>query len=164
MNLELEQAQNEIAALQRRLAEYASEVQRLSDSLIHARQWWAVRFERMNDFAREELPEPLKERYFSIAANGVPSPADPPTYAVQMNELRHEIERLREQGRECYVDADSKSTLNALEECRTERDKLKEVAKQILEALRSTEIRVTDAGYLSDIRDIVQKAFTAARE
>jgi hypothetical protein len=104
----LEQAQNEIDALQRRLAEYASEVQ-----------------------------------------------------------------RLREQGRDCYVDADSKSTLNALEECRTERDKLKEGAKKITEAARRA---LTDFDILicrGDIadeprahqtRNILRNAVDTARE
>jgi hypothetical protein len=70
MSLELEQAKNEIAALQRRLTEYAAEV-----------------------------------------------------------------ERLKELGRDCYVDASDKSTLNALETCRQEREKLREGAKQMVSCL-----------------------------
>jgi hypothetical protein len=53
----------------------------------------------------------------------------------RLTEYASEVQRLRDQGRECYVEADSKSMLNALEECRTEREKLKEGGKQIAEAL-----------------------------
>lgn len=53
----------------------------------------------------------------------------------RLAEYAGEVQRLRDQGRECYVEADAKSTLNALEECRTERDKLKAGAKDIAKAL-----------------------------
>jgi uncharacterized coiled-coil DUF342 family protein len=99
----LEQAQNEIDALQRRLAEYASEVQ-----------------------------------------------------------------RLREQGRDCYVDADSKSTLNALEECRLERDKLKEGGKQIAEGVDAIRMSIIRWQQLWVIQreglDHLDRALTKARE
>jgi ribosomal protein S6 len=98
--LNLEQAQNEIDALQRRLAEYASENQ-----------------------------------------------------------------RLREQGRECYVDADSKSLLNALEECRTERDKLKEGGKQLAKACKKLLSGLHfEALNSCEFQQVFDDAMTAARE
>jgi hypothetical protein len=128
--LNLEQAQNEIEALQRRLAEYAGEVQRLRGAL----QW-------ASDEAKGRLPDWFHDLLKT------PGRSDKP---------------------DCYVEADSKSTLNALEECRLERDKLKEGGKQIAEGVDAIRMSIIRWQQLWVIQreglDHLDRALTKARE
>jgi hypothetical protein len=90
-----------IATLQRKSGKSPAELRKEAlEELERSRQWWAVRFQRLEDFARAELTPEQQHRFFSIVANGTASPADPPTYAQQMNMLRHELERVQAENRQ----------------------------------------------------------------
>jgi hypothetical protein len=66
------------------------------ESLEHTRYWYGCRLERLSQFMREEATPEIRHRYFSIIANGTADHAEPPTYAQQMNTLKHDAERLAE--------------------------------------------------------------------
>ena len=55
---------------------------------VHAEEWYAVRFEVLKDWARKNDHNEV----FNILANGVPNITDPPTYAQQMNILKHKLD------------------------------------------------------------------------
>ncbi len=69
----------------------------LAASLEHTRYWYGCRLERLDDLMRSEATEEIRNRYFSIIANGTADIHEPPTYAQQMNTLKHQSERLAEQ-------------------------------------------------------------------
>lgn len=52
--------------------------------------WYAVRFERLREFARDRLDEGNRDAMAAITANGKEDPAEPPTYAAQLALVRHE--------------------------------------------------------------------------
>lgn len=79
------------------LASRDREITELRASLNHARQWWGSRSKRLQDFARAELPEPLKDKFFSIVANGKADVHEEPTYERQLVMLEHERDKLAEQ-------------------------------------------------------------------
>jgi chromosome segregation ATPase len=133
--LNLEQAQNEIDALQRRLTEYQAENERLRVALQDCERWM-----RFKPAAGDEHRRCIDQAQQALS---------PP----------------------CYVEADSKSTLNALEECRTERDKLRDGAKKIAEALRSIDAEAAlllerDEAEMEceDVRDMCGAVLAKARE
>lgn len=68
---------------------YAKEL--LADSDF-TRQWYGTRWERLHQLLREEGTEELRGRACSIMANGTAGAADPPTYAQQLNAMRHRAE------------------------------------------------------------------------
>jgi chromosome segregation ATPase len=56
---------------QRQRADAAeAKVRELEKELTSTRQFWLPRFERMNQFMREEATGAIQERYFNIVANG----------------------------------------------------------------------------------------------
>lgn len=76
------------------------EVERLRKRVEHTEQWYAVRFERIRDEAKAAGIWP---RIACIMANGTAEATEPPTYAQQMNVLRHEVERLRAENSRLHV-------------------------------------------------------------
>lgn len=69
------------------------EVAELERRLEHTRQWTAARWERLSQWAREELPEPLKVRFFNILANGTADHMESPTLTQQYNVMKHRAEK-----------------------------------------------------------------------
>lgn len=66
------------------------------EKIKHMEYWYGCRLERLSQFMREEATPEIRHRYFSIIANGTADHAEPPTYAQQMNMLKHKAEGLAE--------------------------------------------------------------------
>lgn len=69
----------------------AEALERVEDRLEHTQQWYAERCERLWHWAHEDKEH--RSGYFAIMANGTETIHEPPTYAQQMNTLRHALER-----------------------------------------------------------------------
>jgi hypothetical protein len=68
-------------------------VRRLQSRLEHTQSWYGARFKRLFEWAHGELNESLRNRYFSIVANGTADVFEPPTYAQELNIARYRAER-----------------------------------------------------------------------
>lgn len=77
----------------RKYAESVARIAELKRRIEHSDYFYATRFERLSDWARSLAPE-LSRMFFDIVANGTAVPHEPPTYAQQMNMLRHERDAL----------------------------------------------------------------------
>lgn len=85
-----------LAASRKRMAELEQELEDSKDSLDTSRNWWASRFKRLEEWARADLPEPLKTEFFNIVANGFKDWLEQaPAYERILNQKNHEIERLK---------------------------------------------------------------------
>lgn len=62
--------------------------------LEFAHEWYGCRWERLRALIRERAPE-IEAAACCVMANGTADVDEPPTYAQQMNALRHENARLR---------------------------------------------------------------------
>lgn len=69
-----------------------SVIERLQARIEHSAYFYGVRLARLWHWAHEELDETQKSRYFCIVANGTADHMEQPTYAQQMNTLRHRAE------------------------------------------------------------------------
>lgn len=69
------------------------EVAELERKVEHTRFWYGQRMDRLSKWAREELQEPLRTRFFSIVANGTPDPMEPPTSEQNYNGMKHRAEK-----------------------------------------------------------------------
>lgn len=69
----------------------ADALERVEDRLEYTQQWYAERCERLWHWAHEDKEH--RSGYFAIMANGTETIHEPPTYAQQMNTLRHALER-----------------------------------------------------------------------
>lgn len=78
----------EVAYLILGLSERAA-VAKIKASQDHTHYWYAERSAEMHKWVREQDNEDLKALYFSIIANGTPTPFDQPTFAQQFNSLIH---------------------------------------------------------------------------
>lgn len=65
--------------------------------LQSSQEWYAARWERLDQLVREEATEEFKKRWFSTMANGTPGMHDPPTFARLLSTRNHEIHQLMEQ-------------------------------------------------------------------
>lgn len=74
-----------------------SVIERLQARIEHSAYFNGVRFARLWHWAHEELNETLKSRFFCIVANGTADHMEQPTYAQQMNRLRHRAELAEEE-------------------------------------------------------------------
>ena len=82
------------------LNELFDKIEYLNDTIAHVREWYAVRMERLRDFAKEKG---VWHGVASILANGTLSGIDsdgkwvydPPTYAQQMSMLKWQVEKLQ---------------------------------------------------------------------
>lgn len=74
-----------------------SAIERLQARIEHSAYFNGVRFARLWHWAHEELTEELKSRFFNIVANGTADHMEQPTYAQQMNSLRHRAELAEEE-------------------------------------------------------------------
>jgi hypothetical protein len=68
------------------------ELQRLKDKHEYFCYANAVRYKALHEWVRQQPDEELRQRYFSIIANGTATPHDRPTYAQQFNTLIHKCE------------------------------------------------------------------------
>lgn len=82
-----------IAALEQKCAELERERDAEKDRAQHTQEWYATRWRRLKEWARKDIPDNLSNQFFSIIANGTKDPFEPPTYAQQMNVLKHHLER-----------------------------------------------------------------------
>lgn len=88
---ELEVAQAELSSLRASLADAVRERDEAREKREHTQQWYAQRWERLKDWARHEIPDELREQFFSIVANGQAAIGEePPSIAIQLNLMRHE--------------------------------------------------------------------------
>jgi hypothetical protein len=84
------------------LNELFDRIEQLNDRVAHTREWYAVRMERLKDFAKEKG---IWHEVASILANGTMTGLDsdgkwvydPPTYAQQMNMLKWQVEKLQKE-------------------------------------------------------------------
>lgn len=86
---------NEVELKQTCISGMREQADKMATELDSTQQWYAVRFERLKDLART-LTEPVQHEFFSILANGTADAAEPPSYSLQMNVLRHERDRLHD--------------------------------------------------------------------
>jgi hypothetical protein len=63
-------------------------VRRLVERHDHTRYWYGVRHKRLWHWAHDELAPDLRDRYFSILANGTADVHEEPTYAQQYNQMQ----------------------------------------------------------------------------
>jgi hypothetical protein len=70
-----------------------STVKELERRLVHQQEWYAVRLERLRDLAKDNG---LDREHCAIVANGTSESHEIPTYAQQMNILKHEVNHLRD--------------------------------------------------------------------
>lgn len=68
--------------------ELLDKIKELEKSRQSTQEWYAQRWETLKDWARDHGHTEV----FSILANGISTPQDPPTYAQQMNTLKHKLE------------------------------------------------------------------------
>jgi len=90
---EIEALQDEIDLKRACIKGMGERAETLHKDLTFTQEWFATRFERLKDLART-LPEPKQTEFFSILANGKGDPTEPPSYALQMTLLRHDLDRL----------------------------------------------------------------------
>jgi len=84
-----------VVALQRRLSEEHVARLKAESRAAHTEYWYAVRNARLDDWARNEIPDDLRKQYFDIAANGSLA-NEPPTYAQQFNQMKWRAESAEE--------------------------------------------------------------------
>jgi len=93
LEAEIEALQDEIDLKRACIKGMGERAETLHKDLTFTQEWFATRFERLKDLART-LPEPKQTEFFSILANGKGDPTEPPSYALQMTLLRHDLDRL----------------------------------------------------------------------
>jgi hypothetical protein len=74
--------------------------ERKDERVEHCQQWYAERWQELQRWAREDIPHPIRNEFFSIIANGTKGPNAPPNYARQLNVMRHRAERAEAQRNE----------------------------------------------------------------
>lgn len=62
--------------------------ERARSSIEHTRAWYAVRHERLAEWARADLPEELRRQFFNIYANGTKEAHEPPTHAQMLQQAK----------------------------------------------------------------------------
>lgn len=67
-------------------------VAKLQRSVEFTQAWYGVRLQRLDQLMREEAPEEIKHKFFSIVANGTVAMDEPPTYAQQLNRAKWRAE------------------------------------------------------------------------
>jgi hypothetical protein len=90
---EAQQADAEVSGLVDRLTSTGDQdgaklVRRLVDRHDNTRYWYGVRHKRLWHWAHDELTPELRDRYFSILANGTADVHEEPTYAQQYNQMQ----------------------------------------------------------------------------
>lgn len=86
----------ELASLRAALAQSEQRRDEAIEAKKFTQQWYAVRWERLKDWARNEIPADLREQFFCIVANATKSVLEPPTYGLQLNMMRHRAELAEE--------------------------------------------------------------------
>lgn len=76
--------------------ELAGEVERLERTIGFSDEWYSTRLQRLRDMVEQDASH-LIDKFCNIVANGTGSSMEPPTYAQQMNSLKHKNARLAEQ-------------------------------------------------------------------
>lgn len=76
---------SDAAEAQEHAKNLAQDLQRATAARARTQQWYAVRWERLKEWARSEIPEDLSHEFFSIVANGTKNVSEEPTYAQQLN-------------------------------------------------------------------------------
>ncbi|HUU21497.1 MAG TPA: hypothetical protein VM389_03090 [Phycisphaerae bacterium] len=66
---------------------------RSEDRVRSTQEWYAVRHERLAQWAREDLPDELRTQFFNIYANGTREPAEAPTYMQMLQQAKWRAER-----------------------------------------------------------------------
>lgn len=73
-----------------------AEIKKANDSKAFTYQWYAERWERLRELIHDNALH-IEDEACCIMANGTASAGEPPTYAQQMNGLRHEFDVLRKE-------------------------------------------------------------------
>ena len=90
-----------------------AECERLRRSQEFTRSWWAARFERLRDLAREH---DIESEFCTIAANGTADPMEPPTYSQMLSAAEQEQGRLRKALGRCLAAAGTAEGCRAVAE------------------------------------------------
>lgn len=85
----LEQERDQLRA---EIARLTTDLDDAKEILAYRDERSAQRWQRLWQWAHEELSEPLKTRYFCIVANGTADVMESPTYAQQFNQMKHRAE------------------------------------------------------------------------
>lgn len=80
---------------QARIDQLLAELEQAQESRQHTQEWYSQRWERLKEWARREIPEQLREEFFSIIANGTKNATESPTYGQQMQLLKNKAELLQ---------------------------------------------------------------------
>ena len=73
-----------------------SEIRQLKKQQESTHQWYAVRWKRLRDLIHTDAPN-IENDACCIMANGTADSQDPPTYAQILNNLRHQITKMKGQ-------------------------------------------------------------------
>jgi hypothetical protein len=77
-------------------AELRRELEEATRKREHTQQWYAQRWDRLKQWAKNEIPEELSEQFFNIVANGTKDVWEaPPDHVLQFNLLLHERDSLK---------------------------------------------------------------------
>lgn len=97
-SLQREQAlAQRVEELERKLREVEDQRDKAIERRDSTHAWYAVRNERLHDWARKEIPDELSKQYFSIAANGTRNVAEPPTYGQILNTVKYRAEKAEQE-------------------------------------------------------------------
>lgn len=66
---------------------------RAKSSIESTQEWYASRHERLAQWAREDLPDDLREQFFNIYANGTKMVSEPPTHMQILMKTKYQAER-----------------------------------------------------------------------
>lgn len=75
-----------------RIVSLEARIKELEGSKEFTSDWYKTRFERMDKWMRENAPDEAKNQYFSIQANGQPSPWEKPEYVETIHMLKSRAE------------------------------------------------------------------------
>lgn len=78
--------------LARALRSCQSKLEEAVRSEQFTQDWYRQRFERMDDWMRENAPSEVKNQYFGIQANGSPTPWEKPRYVETIHILKYRAE------------------------------------------------------------------------
>lgn len=67
--------------------------ERARSSIEFTRAWYAVRHERLAEWARADLPEELRRQFFNIYANGTKEASEPSSYAAMLQQSKWRAEQ-----------------------------------------------------------------------
>lgn len=97
--MDLEQCATIAKRLEARVLDLDNDIERAKAARARTQQWYAVRWKRLQEWARAEIPDNLSQEFFSIVANGTKNVHEEPTYAQELNLATFRADEMRKQVR-----------------------------------------------------------------